>query len=283
MARIQDSVVRIQESVVAARPHHRHLDLALRVAEHDKDTAGGVISGAVAFRLFLWLLPAALVITAILGFQDQASAEDEATSVGLGGFAADTIGQAAAQAHRSRWVALIIGVVLLISVSRTLARTVTIAIALTWREPVRTLRQPVRATLVTVAVMTAALAATFVTGWLRERAPGVGLAATFAIFVVWAGLWWGISVLLPHPELPWWGLLPGALFVGLGMEAMHLAVVLYFSHKITEASPLYGSLSAAATLLLAAYVLSRLVVASAALNATVHGRWAAEQGDRAIS
>ena len=204
---MRDSLVRIQDTVVAGRPHHRNLDLALRVAEHDKETAGGVISGAVAFRLFLWLLPAALVITAILGFHSD-SAEDEAKSVGLGAFAADTIGEAAEQAHRSRWVALIIGTVLLVSVSRTLARTVTIAVALTWREPVRTLRQPVKATLVTVGVMTAALAATFVTGWLRERSPGLGLAATLLIFVVWTALWWGISYLLPHPELPWWGLIP---------------------------------------------------------------------------
>jgi uncharacterized BrkB/YihY/UPF0761 family membrane protein len=173
--------------------------------------------------------------------------------------------------------------VLLVSVSRTLARTVTIAIALTWREPVRTLRRPVRATLVTVGVMTAALAATFVTSWLRESAPGVGLGATLLIFVVWAGLWWGISALLPHPELPWWGLLPGALFVGLGMEVMHLAVVLYFANKITAASPLYGSLSAAATLLLAGYVLSRLFVASAALNATVHERRKAENSQGPVT
>ena len=69
LSRIQKTVVRIQDGVMTARPHHRNLDLALRVAEHDKDIAGGVISGAVAFRLFLWLLPAALVMAAILGFQ----------------------------------------------------------------------------------------------------------------------------------------------------------------------------------------------------------------------
>src|SRR5206468_1388782 len=93
------------------------------------------------------------------------------------------------------------------------------------------------------------------------------------VFLLWSSLWWGVQHLLPHPPLlPWWGLLPGAVLVGVGAEVMHVAIVLYFSRKISDASPLYGSLSAAATLLLACYLISRLVVGSAALNATIHAR-----------
>jgi uncharacterized BrkB/YihY/UPF0761 family membrane protein len=76
-----------------------------------------------------------------------------------------------------------------------------------------------------------------------------------------------ISYLLPHgSDLPWWGLLPGAVFLGIGTQILHLVTVYYFGVKLSNASELYGSLGIAATLLLWAYVVARLVLASASIN-----------------
>jgi uncharacterized BrkB/YihY/UPF0761 family membrane protein len=68
---------------------------------------------------------------------------------------------------------------------------------------------------------------------------------------------------------PWWGLLPGAALVGVGIQVMHLVTVFYLAPKIVSSSNLYGSLGAAATLLLAVYLVSRLVLGAAVLNVAV--------------
>jgi uncharacterized BrkB/YihY/UPF0761 family membrane protein len=53
---------------------------------------------------------------------------------------------------------------------------------------------------------------------------------------------------------------------------LHLATVYYFAPKLTRAPALYGSLGTAATLLVWLFAMSRIVVASAFLNATLWRR-----------
>ncbi len=53
---------------------------------------------------------------------------------------------------------------------------------------------------------------------------------------------------------------------------IHLVTVLYLSHKAGQVSAAYGALGTALILLLWLYLLSRLIVASAFLNATLWER-----------
>ena len=57
-----------------------------------------------------------------------------------------------------------------------------------------------------------------------------------------------------------------AVFLGIGTQLLHLATVYYFGVKVGNASELYGPLGVAATLLLWAYIVSRLVLTSASIN-----------------
>jgi uncharacterized BrkB/YihY/UPF0761 family membrane protein len=221
--------------------------------------------------MFLWVLPATLVLTGLLGFNAD-TAENTANDVGLGKVTAQTVGEAAYQAHRARWVLIVIGLVFLVSVSRTLGVTVRTAVALTWQQPVRRGSPYLQTAGITALVLICVVVIGVVTSWLRNNAPGLGLVAAVSVVVVWTLGWWAISLLLPHPPLPWWGLLPGAVLVGVGAEIMHLVILLYLEPRVTSASALYGSLGAAATLLLGAYFIARLVLGSAALNATIHAR-----------
>src|SRR3954449_5412529 len=75
-----------RDQLVASRESHASIDLALSLSEHDAATGGSLMAGAVAFRLFLWVLPAALLLAGISGF-DSHSAED-AAKAGLGAAAA---------------------------------------------------------------------------------------------------------------------------------------------------------------------------------------------------
>jgi uncharacterized BrkB/YihY/UPF0761 family membrane protein len=102
---------------------------------------------------------------------------------------------------------------------------------------------------------------------IRNASPGPGLAMTCIVGGLWALLWLGVSYLLPHsPNLPWWGLVPGAVFLGIGTQILHLVTVYYFGVKLGNASELYGTLGMSATLLLWAYAVARLVLASASIN-----------------
>ena len=76
--------------------------------------------------------------------------------------------------------------------------------------------------------------------------------------------------MLPHPPgLSWRAFIPGAALVAVGMEGIQLATVLYLSHKAKQVSASYGALGIALILLLWLYLIGRLIVAAAFLNATV--------------
>ena len=89
-----------------------------------------------------------------------------------------TVEQAAAQAHRSRWLLVIVGGILVLYVSYTLTKTVVVATALIWNRPLRSVHRPLRAVSVMLAAMTAAIALAAMGSFLRNVSPGLGLVAT---------------------------------------------------------------------------------------------------------
>ena len=262
----RERVYATRDRVYASRGRYHQVDVALRTWERDVETGGSLMAAALAFRLFLWTLPAALFTVGVLGFTVDESAT-AATSDGIRGYTMATVEQAASQAHRSRWLLVIVGGVLLLYVSYTLTKTVVVATALVWNRPLRSVHRPLRAVSVMLAAMTAAIGLAAMGSFLRNMSPGLGLVATVFTAALWGLMWWVVSYLLPHADnLPWWGLLPGAVFLGIGTQLLHLATVYYFGVKLGNASEWYGPLGVAATLLLWAYIISRLVLASASIN-----------------
>ena len=59
----------------AERRRHESVDVVFEVVDRDVETGGGIIAGALAYRLFIWLLPAVLVAVAGLGFAADAGRE----------------------------------------------------------------------------------------------------------------------------------------------------------------------------------------------------------------
>jgi uncharacterized BrkB/YihY/UPF0761 family membrane protein len=94
-------------------------------------------------------------------------------------------------------------------------------------------------------------------------------------------LWLAVSLLLPRDRrAPWTALIPGALLVGITVCAAHLASVYLLAHRVQRASELYGSLGIAAALLAWLYLVGRLMVGSAMLNATLWDRRQARAAGR---
>src|SRR6188472_4711249 len=85
---LQARVDRISERAQEERGRRGWVDAIYEMVERDNEIAGGIIAGALAYRLFIWLLPAGLVFVAGLGIAagaSSASPQAAAKSVGLAG------------------------------------------------------------------------------------------------------------------------------------------------------------------------------------------------------
>jgi uncharacterized BrkB/YihY/UPF0761 family membrane protein len=82
-----------------------------------------------------------------------------------------------------------------------------------------------------------------------------------------------VSWLLPHPEdIDLWHLVPGAVVFGIGAEALHVVTVVWIPYLVSSKSETYGAIGIALVLLFWAYLLGRVMTASAVLNAALYTR-----------
>ena len=79
---------------------------------------------------------------------------------------------------------------------------------------------------------------------------------------------------MPHAsDVPWTALLPGAIFFGLGLEALHLVTVYWIAREVEHKTDTYGAIGFALALLLWAYLLGRRITSAAVVNETLWTRY----------
>ena len=105
--------------------------------------------------------------------------------------------------------------------------------------------------------------------WVREQSEVGGLVFTMLVIVVPFAIWLLVSRKLPNQAAGWLELVPGAVVVAVGVQAMHVFIAYFLGPKLNSATQLYGLLGVATTLLFCFYLVGRLIVASATLNAEV--------------
>jgi hypothetical protein len=113
---------------------------ALQAGELDRRRAGSLLAGGIAFRVFLWLLPAALFVAALGGLvqpSGDASPERVAQDLGLAASVAGTVAEATRQSDRGAVALIAIGITLMLYTSTSLVRALRIAHVLAWEEPFR--------------------------------------------------------------------------------------------------------------------------------------------------
>jgi hypothetical protein len=79
------------------------IDTALEAGELDRRRAGSLLAGGIAFRLFLWLLPAAVFAAGVIGLVEptgSAQPDRVAQTLGLGASVTAIVRQATAESHR---------------------------------------------------------------------------------------------------------------------------------------------------------------------------------------
>jgi uncharacterized BrkB/YihY/UPF0761 family membrane protein len=262
----------VRQQVEGRRDKSRSVDIAFTAYEHDRDAGGSLLAGALAYRMFLWILPVALVVVGGLGFLSTEAAGDPSRAVrdvGITSIPAQSVNQAAHSSSRGWWVLIVFGVVLLYLASVALVKALWVAHALVWRMPGTRIKSKPRLAGIFLLACAAIAAATSLSSVIRNSSPTSGLVAMMADIIVYGAVWWGLSTQFPHQSAPWPALIPGAVAFGVGVQVLHLVSVYYLSARLSSASLLYGALGASAALLLGLYFIGRLMMLSAQLNEAI--------------
>ena len=251
--------------------------------ERDAQSGGGVLAAAVAFRLFMFLVPYAFVMVTGFGLASTAAGQDPgdaARSAGIGGLLASAVASTSTLSLANRLVALVLGGFALALTARSFVRVLWIVHRLIWR--VQPQRKPSPwAPLILVGFVTVLFGLGDLITWIGSQSLGLRFVAFVMTIVISAGAWFLASWFLPRDDCALWALLPGALIVGVGVGVLQILTFTYVVHVVTRKSALYGAIGIALALLLWTYFAGRLLTAAIAANASLwKHRTGQEQAER---
>jgi uncharacterized BrkB/YihY/UPF0761 family membrane protein len=255
-----------------ARPRSPALDATFETIERDSDIGGAMLAGALSYRLFVVALPLAFLLVSAAGLLADALSIDEKSlpkSVGLTNAIAK---QVASAGGSSNWWVALTSLVALAYATRVLFRAIAIVHALAWEHSAAAVKVTTRNFGVFAVAGLAQILLGFCVGALHHRTVVGGIVGLGLYVASLAGLWLVISLRVAHGDAVWTELLPGAFLYGAGMTGIGIFNVLILGHLIESKSTTYGALGVAATLLLGLFLVGRVMVGSAVLNATLHDR-----------
>jgi membrane protein len=253
--------------------------------DRDQRRAGALLSGGLAFRLFVWSLPFALVVVTSLGFLadriDQ-TVESLGGDAGLSATIVGAVSQAVDASSRNRLVLLVLGLVLLFMASASGFRALNVVNLVAWDLEPRAPRRMVAGSIAFALIITALIAIHLVANPFYGGGFATDLLATIGLTAADTAVAYAALSRLPHGSAGAWAYLPGAVLFGVGIEVLRLVTAVYLVGKMSRISDLYGSLGLAVVILAWLYLIGRLVVTGCMLNAAiVHGRLPAEHVDEA--
>lgn len=232
---------------------------------------GILLASAIAFRMFLWLLPLALLVAGILSGlarSDSRSIESASKQAGLTGAASQQVVTALRDGNRSWVIAVITGGFLFLWTTRTLMRTLTVANAHAWAAPVPRPKQ--KDVLITTLIFAGAILVLFacVAGLhkvVHAFAGGIllGFLGQGAII---SAFWMLVIRRLPDRRTSWLDLIPGALLFGFGISLLSVVGRIYLPPRFAHSSAVYGSLGIASVMLIWMLLIGQLVVSAALAN-----------------
>ena len=259
--------------VMEARGRSAALDATFETIERDSHIGGGMLAGALAYRLFLFALPLALFVVSALGLLASAIGFEPkliTNSVGLAGVVTKQVASTA-KGNSNWWVALG-SFFLLVYVTRVLLRAIAIAHSLAWERSAASVKVHRRSLGVFGAALAGQLFLVAGVGAVNHQTVIGGIVTLALLVFALAGLWLIVSLQLPHSDARWTDLIPGSLLYAVGLTGVLLFNVLILGRLIQEKTSTYGALGTAATLLLAFFLYGRVIVGAAVLNSTLYQR-----------
>ncbi|MDQ1397868.1 MAG: rane protein [Acidimicrobiaceae bacterium] len=249
----------------------------LAVQKRFGEVNGGYLASAVTLAAFLSIFPLLLVAIAVVGFIS--SGHDVAGAVirnlGLTGEAATTMTESVQRAAKTRQAASIVGLGGLLWSGLGLVAALQYALDSVWQVRGRGIKDKLfglawLAGCTVLFAMSLALTTVmnFLPGFLNPLAVVVSLAFD-------VGLWLFTLTVLPHREVGWKPLLPGAILGAVGLEVLKAVGTIYVPRMVSSSSGLYGTLGIAFAILAWLFFFGRLLVYSAVLNVV---RWEEDHG-----
>jgi uncharacterized BrkB/YihY/UPF0761 family membrane protein len=268
----------VHDRLESARSRSRLLDVGLQVIERDSDIGGGILGGALAYRLFLFFLPLAFLLVAALGLASRwldVSPTEIGRDVGVVSLVTKEVATSANSG--SGWWVSLVALVVLAYATRVLYRAVAIVHALAWQRSAAAAKST-RSFRIFALGVAAQLALTALKGPLRPPDGAKNIIVLAAYLIGIAAIWLVVAMRLPHGEANWPDLLPGAALYAVGLVLVHVFNVYVLERLHESRSSTYGTLGSAAAILLGLYFIGRLIVASAVLNATLFERRSGGRG-----
>jgi membrane protein len=263
----------LRARVEQARASHASIDLGFDVIERDAVVGGGLLAGALAYRLFVLLLPTALLLVSGLGLYADAADKTPATvarEAGLHGLVASQV--SATASSDARWLVVVLMVPAILYALAKLYRALSVTHAIVWLGSGRGARMTPKGVGLLGGVVLTVLVAAEAAGLARRHSEVGGLIALFVYLVLVGGAWLVFETALPHRAVSWTGLVPGAALVGVGVLCINVFNV-YVTNRLVEGrANTYGALGVAAALLFSLVLVGRLAVVSAELNAALQER-----------
>ena len=264
-----------QARLQARRQRSGMVDAGFLVQELDARVGGGILAGALAFRIFLFMVPVVYVIFTVLGLVSRALGHDPAQlakHAGITGVLASTVVKVADQ---SAWTlaALVVGaVVTMVITAGSLLKALFVVHWLVWRVPrVKPAGLAPRLVLIGVALVGSVLGVAINDVRAASGAAGAALAVLLTTGLSFAGWWW-VSWKLPHAPVPARALIPGAVLMAVGADVLQLLTTYWIGNLVARKTDTYGAVGIALAVLLWVYILGRIMVASAGLNAALYYR-----------
>ncbi|MGH2702730.1 MAG: YhjD/YihY/BrkB family envelope integrity protein [Actinomycetota bacterium] len=255
------------------RERHESVRTLFHLFEEDKGRGGGLLAGGLAYRVFIWLLPAALVASSLLRlFSDLGgkSASATAKDLGMGAAVAASVSRASAQTGRAAPALLVVGLVIMLWAARGVLKALRLVSAIAWGMRPAPLRSPIRPTLATAGILAVLpVYGVAVAPLYGGSLAGDIVATLLAIAGIVAMVTWATGTLPRPDDVRRFDLIPGAIMFAVGIEALRLATTLYFAEKLERVDDLYGALGLAAVLMTYLYLVARLAVVGVMANAAI--------------
>ena len=254
---------------------HESVRALFRVVEEDRGRGGGLLAGGLAYRMFIWILPASLAATSALDVFANAehhSPAEAAKGLGMGAAVAATVGQAAARSGGATPILLITGLALMLWASRGVLKAMRLVSSLAWSMRPSPLGSATRPTLATACVLMVFSLYGFVVAPLYRGSLPTDLVATVlaVVGIVTISVWaiGGASSPGRHRSV---SVRSGSLPVrdrDRGLEVSHNPLL---RRKVaTRGRPLRSGRLRLAVFMTYLYLVARLAVLASMVNASLH-------------
>jgi membrane protein len=266
---------RAERSIRSGGSRRWWLGVLVETYDRDRRRAGALLSGGLAFRFFLWLLPFALVVVSGMGFladRLDRPIEQLAHDAGLSAAIAGTVEEGVRQSARGGVALFAIGVVLVVWAAGSIVRALGVVSTVAWELPPHAMPGRLAASLWFTVFAAALIALHVVAGPLYAGGLATDLLATLGLIAADMAFVYVIFRRLPNRVAGWRVFVPGALVFAIGLEIMRLVTAVYFAGKLGRVDDLYGSLGLATVILAWLFLIGRFTVAGLMLSASIGAR-----------